>query len=345
LSLVGSQSLPTAPAAARKRRKKVLVARHSVMVRVTHWINATSLAFLLLSGLQIFNAHPALYWGQQSDFGHAWLAMGAYSSGGVLHGVTKVGPSLFHTTGFLGASRVHGVWSARGFPDWLTLPPQQFLALGRRWHFFFAWVFAINGAIFIASAALSGHLRRDLAPTWGQLSPGHVLREIWDHLRLKFPKGEAARRYNVLQKLAYLGVLLVLLPLMVLTGMTMSPSLDAIFPFLVEVFGGRQSARSIHFIVASLIVAFFFVHIVMVVLSGTWNNVRSMVTGRYAIEVEPPALVATPAVAPDPVAPPAPAVAATPEAPQPPAPTPDAAQTDSAAPPKPSALPTAEDAP
>ena len=265
-----------------------LVRRHSRIVRATHWINATCLAFLLLSGLQIFNAHPELYWGQQSDFGHGWLAMGAYSSGGQLHGVTKVGPALFHTTGLLGASKENGVLTPRGFPDWLTIPPQRFLALGRRWHFFFAWLFAINGAILIASGILSGHLRKDLLPTAGQLKPTRVLGEIWHHVLLRFPKGDAARRYNVLQKGAYLGVVALLLPLMVLTGMTMSPSLDAIFPFLVEMFGGRQSARSVHFIVASLIVLFFLVHIVMVVLSGTWNNVRSMITGRYAVEIEPP---------------------------------------------------------
>lgn len=344
MSLAASQSLPNAPAAAARKPKKVLVARHSVAVRVTHWINAIALLFLLLSGLQIFNAHPELYWGQQSDFGHGWLAMGAYSSGGQLHGVTKVGPAIFHTTGFLGASKEHGVWSARGFPDWLTIPPQRFLALGRRWHFFFAWVFAINGAILIASAIVSRHLARDLAPTWGQLAPRHVLQEVWDHLRLKFPKGEAARRYNVLQKLAYLAVLVVLLPLMVLTGMTMSPSLDAIFPFLVELFGGRQSARSIHFIVASLIVLFFFVHIVMVVLSGTWNNVRSMITGRYAIVVEPPVLVPAPAAAAEPVAPPTP-VATTPAPTPATAPAPDTAPADPAAATKPAAPPIPEDAP
>jgi hypothetical protein len=163
-----------------------------------------------------------------------------------------------------------------------------------------------------------------------------VLQEVGDHLRLRFPKGEAARRYNVLQKLAYLGVLVVLLPLMVLTGMTMSPSLDAIFPFLLELFGGRQSARSIHFIVASLIVLFFFVHIVMVVLSGTWNNVRSMITGRYAIDVEP-------AASPEPVPPPAPAAAAASEPTPAPAPAPLAAPPDPAAPPAPP--PPAEDAP
>jgi thiosulfate reductase cytochrome b subunit len=202
-------------------------------------------------------------------------------------------------------------------------------------------VFAINGAILIVNAVVSGHLRRDLAPTWGQLAPRHVLQEIWDHLRLKFPKGEAARRYNVLQKLAYLAVLVVLLPLMVLTGMTMSPSLDAIFPFLLELFGGRQSARSIHFIVANLIVLFFFVHIVMVVLSGTWNNVRSMITGRYAIEVEPPAPVPpAPAAEPEPAPPPAPAAATASEPAV--APAPAAPPVEAAAPPKP---PTVEDAP
>ena len=267
---------------------KVLVRRHSLTVRITHWINAISLAFLLLSGLQIFNAHPHLYWGQQSDFGHGWLSIGAYESGGRLYGVTMVGNTAVHTTGFLGASKVGDVWMARAFPPWLTLPAQQYLALGRRWHFFFAWVFAINLAIYLASALLRGHLRRDLAPTFAQLKPGHVLHEIWDHMRLRFPKGEEARRYNVLQKGAYLGVVLVLLPVMILSGMTMSPSLDADFPWLVDLFAGRQSARSIHFISASLIVLFFLVHIVMVVLSGTWNNVRSMITGRYAIEVAPP---------------------------------------------------------
>jgi thiosulfate reductase cytochrome b subunit len=213
--------------------------------------------------------------------------------------VTLVGHSLIRTTGVLGASPEHGVWTVRAFPPWLTLPSEQFLAMGRRWHFFFAWVFAINGAIYLGTSLLGGHLRRDLAPTADQLKPRHVLAEIWDHMRLRFPKGEEARRYNVLQKGAYLGVVLLLLPLMLLTGMTMSPSLDAMLPGLVELFGGRQSARSIHFIVAWLIVLFFLVHVVMVVLSGTWNNVRSMITGRYAIELPPAPPVAVLETAPE----------------------------------------------
>ena len=291
MSLASTEPLAAAAEPRPAKPRKVLVRRHGVLVRITHWINALSLFFLLLSGLQIFNAHPQLYWGQQSIFGHPWLAMGAYSSGGALHGVTQVGGSVFDTTGLFGASRSHGAWASRGFPDWLTIPAARYLALGRRWHFFFAWLFALNGALYIASGVVSGHLRRDLAPTARQLAPRHVLGEIWDHMRLKFPKGEEARHYNVLQKGAYIGVVLVLLPLMVLTGMTMSPMIDSAFPFLLDLFGGRQSARSIHFITASLILLFFVVHIVMVLLAGPWNEVRSMITGRYAIEVEPEPIV------------------------------------------------------
>ncbi len=110
--------------------------------------------------------------------------------------------------------------------------------------------------------------------------------EILDHARLRFPKGEAARRYNALQKGAYLGVIFVLLPLMILTGLTMSPAVDAWQPWLVHLFGGRQSARTIHFICASMVVAFVAVHVVMVLVSGVVNNIRSMITGKYAIEVE-----------------------------------------------------------
>jgi thiosulfate reductase cytochrome b subunit len=276
-----------AMAPAKTKPIRILVRRHGRIVRLTHWVNAFSLLFLLLSGLQIFNAHPALYWGQQSQFSDPWFAAGAPDRAGQLRGVTMVDGRMFDTTGFLGASRERGVLVPRGFPAWLTIPSERYLALGRRWHFFFAWVFALNGALYAATAVLSGHFARDLAPRRDQLRPGHVLHEIWTHMRLKFPKDEAARRYNVLQKGAYLGVGFVLLPLMVLAGMAMSPSLDADFPFLTMIFGGRQSARSIHFIVAWLIVLFFVVHVAMVVLSGLWNNLRSMVTGRYAIEVEP----------------------------------------------------------
>ncbi|MFI4976797.1 MAG: cytochrome b/b6 domain-containing protein [Caulobacterales bacterium] len=275
-----------APAAAPPLKRKVLVRRHGLLVRVTHWINALCLVFMLLSGLQIFNAHPALYWGPDARFDRPWVSMTAEENGARLKGVTQIGSARFDTTGILGASKVGGEDTPRALPTWLTLPASQNLALGRRWHFFWAWVFALNVTLYLVSSLINGHLRRDLAPTGQQLKPSHILREIVDHARLRFPRGEEARRYNVLQKGAYLGVAVLLLPLMILTGMTMSPSLDAAFPWLLTLFGGRQSARSIHFIVANLIVLFFLVHIVMVVLSGLWNNIRSMITGRYAIDVE-----------------------------------------------------------
>ena len=158
------------------------------------------------------------------------------------------------------------------------------MAAGRRWHFFFAWLFVINGVIYLGFGVFSGHFRRDLAPTARDLSPRHLGREVIDHARLRFPQGGEAKHYNALQKLTYLAVIGVLLPLMVLTGLTMSPGVDAALPVLVDIFGGRQSARTIHFLTASFLMVFVIVHIAMVILSGTWNNIRSMITGRYAIE-------------------------------------------------------------
>jgi thiosulfate reductase cytochrome b subunit len=257
--------------------------RHAIFVRITHWLNAGVLLVMLMSGLQIFNAHPALYWGAQSNFAHPLLSLFALQngSGQVARGVTQIGPWRFDTTGLLGASRLDDSLVARGFPAWVTLPGPQWLAMGRVWHFFFAWLFVINGIVFALYAGLSGHIRA-LAPSARDLR--NLPHEIVEHAKLRFPEGEAARRYNALQKLAYFTVIFILGPLVVLTGLTMSPTMDAAFPFLPWIFGGRQSARTIHFICAFSFVAFFIVHIAMVVLSGTWNNIRSMITGRYDIE-------------------------------------------------------------
>lgn len=260
-----------------------VIYRHSVTVRITHWINALVLFVLLMSGLQIFNAHPALYIGQASHFDSPILAMGAVQDADRVKGVTSVFGETFDTTGLFGASGdADSGYDVHGFPWWATLPGHRDLAMGRRWHFFFAWLFLFNGLAYLAWSLGSGHLRRDLAPSRQDLK--HIGASILEHARLKFPKGEEAKRYNVLQKLAYLSVALVLLPLMLLSGLAMSPGMDAAFPFLIDLFGGRQTARTIHFIAASGIVLFFLVHIAMVLLSGVWNNLRSMITGRYVIE-------------------------------------------------------------
>jgi thiosulfate reductase cytochrome b subunit len=276
--------------------KKVLVTRHTGVVRVTHWINVLALWLLLMSGLQIFNAHPALYWGAKSTFSQPWLAMDVGEKGGRPVGVTTLGDYVIETTGLFGYSGSVGRQEPRGFPAWATIPSWRDLASGRRWHFFFAWVFVINGIVYVVSGLVGRHLRRDLLPTRAELKAANLWHEVVTHAQFKFPKDETARVYNVIQKLTYLIIIFVLLPLMVGTGLTMSPGFDAAAPWLLSLFGGRQSARSIHFLSANLIVLFVIVHVVMVIASGFWNNLRSMVTGQYAIEVPDPAHPAHPIV-------------------------------------------------
>ena len=255
---------------------RLLVHRHGLVTRTTHWINLAALIVLLLSGLQIFNAHPALYWGEVSTFARPWVSMFAAERGGEAVGITKIGSTYVETTGVLGFSGNE----VRGFPAWATLPSYRSLADGRRWHFAFAWLFVLNGLVYLSAGLIGGHVRRDLLPARDQLTPRHLAREIADHARLRFP---ASRRYNVLQKLTYLAVIFVLLPMMVLTGLSMSPGMNAGFPWLPELFGGRQSARTLHFISASLIVLFVLVHVAMVLASGPFNSLRAMITGKYAV--------------------------------------------------------------
>ncbi|WP_202620226.1 cytochrome b/b6 domain-containing protein, partial [Escherichia coli] len=143
-----------------------------------------------------------------------------------------VGQHKFDTTGVLGLSNVGGVEADRAFPSWATLPSNQDLATGRRWHFLFAWLLVINGAIYLLYGLISGQLRRRLIPEGDQIRDfGGSVKE---HLLLRFPEGEEAKRYNVIQKLTYLGVVLILLPAMVLAGLAMSPGVDAAWPWLTE---------------------------------------------------------------------------------------------------------------
>jgi thiosulfate reductase cytochrome b subunit len=273
---------PAAPPA------REVVYRHAVVVRVTHWINVLCLALLLLSGLRIFNYHPALYWGNTGYRGvPAVFSVGSDTDpeSGRIAGVTRIAGHSFDTTGVLGVSydSERGM-VRRAFPAWLTLPGEPGLALARDWHFLMAWLLVANGAAYLLFGMLSGHFRRDLAPAADQLRPRHILKDIWDHVRLRTPRGEAARRYNVLQKLAYLTVIFLLLPVMVLSGLTMSPAVTAALPGLLDLFGGRQSARTIHFLVADLLVLFVLVHVVEMLLAGAVNQMRAMITGRFVIK-------------------------------------------------------------
>lgn len=226
------------------------VVRHRLSTRIWHWVNAITVFVMLMSGLMISNAHPRLYWGNYgANFDHAWLELPR-------------------------------------FPGWLTIPSYYSLSGARRWHLAFAWVLVAGLVIFLAVSLWNRHVQRDLAPTRDEVRPRHIWDDVKAHARLRFPTGEAAARYNVLQKLSYGAVISLLLPLLILTGLAMSPAMGAAWPWLVEVFGGRQSARSVHFICSAAIGLFILVHLVMVALAGPLNEIGSMITGRFKLPPE-----------------------------------------------------------
>ena len=215
--------------------------KHRLSTRLWHWVNLLALVILFMSGLNISNAHPWLYWGQWGFQPRtAWL-------------------------------------SVIEFPGWATIPGYYNLAGARWWHILFAWIFAVGLLLYLLIALFNGHFRRDIVTRGKEWRSSALRADIAAHLRFDFHHGEG--KYNFLQKLAYGVVLFILLPLMIASGMAISPGTDAAFPWLVDVFGGRQSARSIHFIVAWAVFAFFVVHVVLVLLSGPIGQLRDMITG------------------------------------------------------------------
>ena len=247
---VTDQPIEAEPPAPPQSRR--IAYRHRLPTRIWHWINAVTVIVMLMSGLMILNAHPRLYWGQfGANFDHAWVDFGP-----------------------------------RPFPGWATIPSTYNLAAARRWHLAFAWILVAGLILFLLTSLWNRHVQRDLAPTTEQLKPTHIWHDIKAHARLNFPTGEAALKYNILQKFSYVAVIFVLLPLMILTGLTMSPSMDASWPWLLDLFGGRQSARSIHFLTAAALLLFIIVHLLMVMLAGPINEIRSMITGRFRVPPE-----------------------------------------------------------
>lgn len=215
--------------------------RHPISVRLWHWLNLVCVVILFMSGLNISNAHRYLYWGQWGfSPDQAWLAVPR-------------------------------------FPDWATIPNYYSLASARDWHILMAWPFAL-GLLFMWIAMLvNHHFWRDLRTNRKEWRPKAIRADVINHLKLNFHPGPA--KYNFLQRLAYGAVLGVLLPGMIFSGLAISPGFESAAPWLVEAFGGRQSARSIHFIFAWGIFAFSVVHIVLVLLSGPVGQLRAMITG------------------------------------------------------------------
>ena len=264
-------------------RPGALVYRHRLATRIWHWTNAVTIIVMLMSGLMIFNAHPRLYWGQfGANPDSAWLQIGATDTSGFL----RIGSVQVPTTGVLGRwTASDGSVHTNAFPSWATIPSGYSLALGRRWHLAFSLILGFALLAFMIASLVNRHFQRDLTLKRAELAPRHLWQDVKDHLKLKFHADDPLS-FNTLQKLSYIGVIFIVIPLVILTGLTMSPGIDAAWPWLLDLFGGRQSARSIHFICAMLIAAFIVVHILLVILAGPWNEVRSMITGRWRLPRE-----------------------------------------------------------
>ena len=241
------QSRETPISKGHRRAIGALVYRHRLPTRLWHWTNAVAIVVMLMSGMMISNAHPHLYWGE------------------------------------FGANLDHAWYHPPHFPGWATIPSTYNLALARHWHLFFAWIFAFGLLAFMLVSLVNRHIQRDLTLTRAELAPGHLWQDVKDHARLKFPTGEKALRFNVLQKITYIGVVFVVLPLLIVTGLSLSPGFDAVLHWPLDLMGGRSSARSIHFICAGLIAAFIVLHLVLVLLAGPYNEIRSMITGRFRV--------------------------------------------------------------
>jgi thiosulfate reductase cytochrome b subunit len=228
--------------------------RHSIIVRITHWITTLCFLALLVSGLEIVVSHPRFYWGETGN---------------------NLTPTLFKIP--IPASR-NLVPTGYGY----VLPDQN--GWSRYLHFQAAWVVVLTGLVYAIWGLFTGHFGRNLLPRKGDLSRRGFSVEIRKHLRFERPGEAEAWSYNVLQRLAYLFVIFVLFPLIIWTGLAMSPAFVSAVPAAVNVLGGQQSARTLHFFITLALVVFLLVHIVMVWLAGFKNRMRAMITGGVAAQ-------------------------------------------------------------
>ena len=240
-------------------------ASHTRWIRISHWILAASVLTLAFSGFVILMAHPRLYWGKTgNDLTPALLELPIgrnYKHGGWAPEATFFSGA----TPIVSSVRTYDIFNQNGW--------------GRSLHFLAAWFLSATGLVYYIAGFASGHLWRNLVPRLRELAPRLLCQDFLRHLRLPMPPAPGGPPYGLLQKLTYAGVVFVLLPLMVLTGLTMSPAITAAYPVLLDLFGGSQSARTIHFFLFAGLVTFLIVHVVMVVLTGFRRHMRAMTFG------------------------------------------------------------------
>ena len=238
---------------------------HARWVRISHWIVTASLLTLAFSGFVILMAHPRLYWGDAGNDLTPALVELPISRNYQHGGWDKPAPFFPNSSGLISASRTYEIFNENGW--------------GRSLHFLAAWWLVLPGTFYILAGIFSGHFRSHIWPKAKALAPHLFWREVVEHLRLRIPSPSGGPQYGLLQKCAYSLVVFLAAPLMVLTGLTMSPAVTAAFPFLLGLFGGYQSARTIHFFTFVALLLFVLVHVVMVIQSGFRRQIRAMTMG------------------------------------------------------------------
>jgi thiosulfate reductase cytochrome b subunit len=238
---------------------------HARWVRASHWIGTLSVLVLAVTGVVILMAHPRLYWGEVgNDLTPALIELPI--SRNYQHGGWDTPRPFFARAGApVSASRTFEIFNQNGW--------------GRSLHFLAAWGLAVPGLLYLLGGLVGGHFRAHFWPASGELTRDRLQRSLIDHARLRVPPATGGPQYNLLQKVAYLWVVFVAAPVIVLTGLAMSPAIGAALPWLPGGFGGYQSARTIHFVTFVALALFLIVHLVMVVVSGFWRQIRGMTVG------------------------------------------------------------------
>ena len=241
------------------------VSRHSRWVRVSHWIVTVSFLTLAFTGFEILMVHPRLYWGEVgNDLTPALIEL-PISRNHRHGGWDKSVPFFQNQSSPVSAGRTYAIFNQNGW--------------GRSLHFLAAWFLVLTGAIYLLAGVFSGHFRRHIVPRPAELTPGGFWRDVKDHLSLHIRSATGGPDYGLLQKCAYFAVIFLALPLSVVTGLAMSPAINAAYPFLSGMFGGFQSARTIHFVASVTLVLFLLAHIAMIVKSGFKRQIRAMTIG------------------------------------------------------------------
>jgi thiosulfate reductase cytochrome b subunit len=239
---------------------------HKRWVRLSHWVITVSFLSLAFSGFVILMCHPRLYWGEVgNDLTPALIELPIsrnYKHGGW----DEQRPFFENTRSVVSSSRTYEIFNKNGW--------------GRSLHFLSAWFLVITGIVYLLGGFITRHFGKHLLPKRDEFTSSSFLRDFADHIRMRIPHATAGPQYGLLQKCSYLFVIFILMPLIVVTGLTMSPAITASYPFLLTIFGGVQSARTIHFFTSDTLVLFMFVHIGMIIMSGFKQQIRAMTIGK-----------------------------------------------------------------